>query len=71
MFFKFDSVFLLILNFLLDPWKNTDDILLIVKITFKRLGLLEVDIEWICINQQIKCNSIEFCLNLKFKIEMN
>jgi hypothetical protein len=54
----FNSAFLLILNFCLDPWKNKDDILLEVKITFKRFGLLEVDIEWICIKQQIKCNSI-------------
>jgi len=64
MFFKFDSELLLILNFCLDPWKNKDDILLVVKITFERLGLLEVDIEWICIKQWINCNSIEFDLNL-------
>jgi hypothetical protein len=63
MFFKLDYAFLLILNFCLDLWRNKDDILLVVIITFKRLGLLEVDIEWICIKQQIKCNSIEFYLN--------
>jgi len=33
MFFKFNSVFLLIFNFFLDPWKNKNDTFLIVEIT--------------------------------------
>ncbi len=42
MFFKFNSAFLLIFNFFLDPWKNKNDTFLIVKITFTKLRLLGV-----------------------------
>ncbi len=42
MFFKFNSAFLLILIFCLDPWKNKYDTFLIVKITFTKLRLLGV-----------------------------
>jgi hypothetical protein len=42
MFFKNNNAFLLILNFFIDPWKNRNDILLIMNITFKRFRFLWV-----------------------------
>jgi hypothetical protein len=56
MFIKSNSAFLLILKFCLDPWKNRNDIILIVNITFKRFRFL-----WVQQFQQMNVDKI-LCL---------